>query len=93
MAHSQSAPGVDLEAPHRIFGPDITSHRGTCCPVGPMHWDLPCPKPDPFASALDRLIARIESGTATPEDVEHMPEGVLQYLDAVLALEDRTGAP
>jgi hypothetical protein len=36
--------------------------------------------------ALDRLIARIASGTATPEDVADLPDGVLGYLDAVLSL-------
>jgi hypothetical protein len=35
-----------------------------------------------------RLVARIEAGTATPEDIADLPSSLVQYLDAVVTLCD-----
>ena len=80
MAQFQTARGADLETPRRIFAPNTTKPQESCGCVWPMPPDLHGPMPDQTVSALDRLIARIETGKATPEDVDDLPDGVVEYL-------------
>ncbi len=81
MEQSQAARGADVQGAAYAAGTVSPSSRALGAPPDRPHRARLLPAPD-------RLIARIASGTATPDDLAGLPQGVLRYLDAVITLCD-----